>query len=106
MKSKRKNEWYRRPKEEIVTEHLFLDGDKTVSIIESVVGKTPWKEKPSEKVIQLIRFAESLGLKYLDSHQTHNQIPGIKTKEKQFEEFAKEEFRRAIFHECGAQDYL
>ena len=101
MKSKRKNEWYRRPKEEIVTEHLFLDGNKTVSIIESVVGETPWKEKPSEKVIQLIRFAESLGLKYLDSHQTHNQIPGIKTKEKQFEEF-----RRAIFHECGAQDYL
>ena len=37
MKTKRKNEWYRRPKEEIVTEHLFLDGDKTISIIESVV---------------------------------------------------------------------
>ena len=106
MKTKRKNEWYRRPKEEIVTEHLFLDGDKTVSIIESVVGETPWKEKPSEKVIQLIRFDESLRLKYLDSRQTHNQIPEMKTKEKQFEEFAKEEFRRAIFHECGAQDYL
>ena len=106
MKSKRKNEWYRRPKEEIVTEHLFLDGDKTVSIIESVVGETPWNEKPSEMVIQLLSFAESLGLTYLHSHQTHNQIPGIKTKEKQFEEFAKEEFRRAIFHECGAQDYL
>jgi len=106
MKRKRKNEWYRRPKEEIVLEHLFSDGSRTISIIESIVGETPWKEKPSEKVGKLINFAESIGLKYLASNQSFNQIPGIKTKEKRFEEYAMEEFRRAIFHECGKQQYL
>lgn len=106
MKIKRKNEWYRRPKEEIVLEHLFSDGNRTISIIESIVGETPWKEKPSEKVGKLINFAESIGLKYLASNQSFNQIPGIKTKEKRFEEYAMEEFRRAIFHECGKQQYL
>ena len=45
MKRKRKNEWYRRPKEEIVLEHLFTDGGSTVSIIESIVGETPWRIK-------------------------------------------------------------
>ena len=106
MKRKRKNEWYRRPKEEIVLEHLFTDGKSTVSIIESIVGETPWRIKPSEKVDKLIKCAEELGLNYLGSNQSFNQIPGIKTKEKQFEEYALEEFRRAIFHECGKQQYL
>ena len=106
MKPKRKNEWYRRPKEEIVLEHLFSDRNRTISIIESIVGETPWREKPSEKVGKLINFAENIGLKYLASNQSFNQIPGIKTKEKQFEEYAMEEFRRAIFHECGKQQYL
>ena len=55
MKTKRQNEWYRRPKEEIVLERLFSDGNRTVSIIEAIVGENPWKEKPSEKVGKLIR---------------------------------------------------
>jgi len=106
MKKKTSREWYRKPREQIILEHLFSDGNRTISIIESIVGETPWKEKPSEKVGKLTRFAEELGLKYLGSNQSFNQIPGIKTKEKRFEEYAIEEFRRAIFHECGKQQYL
>ena len=106
MKKKTSREWYRKPKEQIILEHLFSDGNRTISIIESIVGETPWKEKLSEKVGKLIRFAESIGLNYLAWNQSFNQIPGIKTKEKQFEEYAMEELRKAVFYECGKQQYL
>lgn len=106
-KTKRKNEWYRRPKEEIVLEHLFSDGDVTMSIILGVQGETPWRINPyTEKISKLLKYAEELGLNLLDVKQGFNPIPGIKTKRVQEEERLEEEFVKAVFYECGAQQYL
>ena len=107
MKTKRKNEWYRRPKEEIIVEHLFSDGDVTMSIILGVQGETPWRINPyTEKISKLLKYAEKLGLNLLDVKQGLNPIQGIKTKRVQEEERLEEEFVKAVFYECGAQDYL
>ena len=106
MKKKISREWYRKPKEQIILEHLFSENNRTISIIEILEGETPWRLQPSEKVFKLRIYAEELGLKYLGSNQSFNQIPGIKTKEKQFEEYAMEELRKAVFYECGKQQYL
>ena len=107
MKRKRQNEWYRRPKEEIILEHLFSDGDVTMSIILGVQGETPWRINPyTEKISKLLKYAGDLGLNLLGVNQNFRPIPGIKTKRVQEEERLEEEFRRAIFYECGAQQYL
>lgn len=101
-----KRTWYRKPQHEIIDEYLLVDGEQTISIIVSTKGKSPWRTKPNEKVFQLIDDARSLGLKFLGEHRTYEEIPGIKTKAVQEEEYALEEFRKAIFYECGAQQYL
>lgn len=107
MKNKRQNEWYRRPKEEIITEHLYSDGDNTMSIILGVKGETPWRINPySDKVKKLLKYAEELGFNLLDVKQDFIQIDGIKTKRVQEEERFEKEFRKAVFYECGAQQYL
>ena len=101
MKTKRQNEWYRRPKEEIIVEHLFSDGDVTMSIILGVQGETPWRINPyTEKISKLLKYAEKLGLNLLDVKQGFNPI------RVQEEERLEEEFVKAVFYECGAQDYL
>lgn len=100
MKRKRQNEWYRRPKEEIILEHLFSDGDVTMSIILGVQGETPWRINPyTEKISKLLKYAKELDLNFLGVKQGFNPIPGIKTKRVQEEERLEEEFRRAIFYE-------
>ena len=107
MKTKRQNEWYRRPKEEIILEHLFSDGDVTMSIILGVQGEMPWRINPyTEKISKLLKYAEGLGLNLLGVNQNFRPIPGIKTKRVQEEERLQEEFVKAIFYECGAQQYL
>lgn len=60
----------------------------------------------SEKFKKLIDYAESLGLEYKGINLYRDKIEGIPTKKKQTEKYVKEEFRKAIFHECGAQAYL
>lgn len=107
MKTKRQNEWYRRPKEEIILEHLFSDGDVTMSIILGVQGETPWRINPyTEKISKLLKYAKELGLNLLGVNQNFRPISGIKTKRVQEEERLEEEFVKAIFYECGAQQYL
>ena len=107
MKGKKERYWYRRPKEEIILEHLFSDGDVTMSVILGVQCETPWRINPyTEKISKLLKYAEKLGLNLLDVKQCFNSIPGIKTKRVQEEERLEEEFVKAIFYECGAQEYL
>ena len=107
MKGKKERYWYRRPKEEIVLEHLFSDGDVTMSIILGVQGETPWRINPyTKKISKLLKYAEELGLNFLDVKQCFNPIPGIKTKRVQEEERLEEEYVKSIFYACGAEQYL
>lgn len=105
---KKEKYWYRKPQEEIITEHLYSDGeDVTMSIVLRVQGETPWKINAyNERVKKLLDTASQLGFKLLDVHQDFRQIEGIKTKRVQAEEKWEEEFRKAVFYECGAQQYL
>ena len=104
---KKEKYWYRKPQEEIVIEHLYSDGDNTMSIILGVKGETPWRINPySDKVKKLLKYAEELGFNLLDIKQDFRQIEGIKTKKVQEQEKWEEEFRKAVFYECGAQQYL
>ena len=107
-KTMKKNRiWYRKPKERIVIEHLFLDGDSTISIIESVEGENPWVIPSSEKVRDLMIYAQdNLGLKFLSSRRISERVPGVLTKKQQAIENFNNQFRQAIFCECGAQQYL
>ena len=71
QKIKRQNEWYIRPKEEIILEHSFSDGDVKMSIILGVQGETPWRINPyTEKISKLLKYAEKLGLNLLDVKQS------------------------------------
>ena len=85
---------------------VIVDENTTVSIIEAVEGETPWRIPTSEKVKKLIRYADSLGLKHLNSHQEFETVPGILTKEQQAIKDFENQFREAIFYGCGAQQYL
>ena len=107
-KKKTERYWYRRPREEIITEHLYSDGNEvTVGIVVGVCGETPWRiNSYTDKVKKLLMTADRLGFKLLDVHQEFKQIEGIKTKKVQEQERWEEEFRKAVFYECGAQQYL
>lgn len=109
-KQKRENEWYRKPKHQMIFEAAFTDKEDKKSTIEivRVVEDDNFiiDAAYTEKFRKLIDYAESLGLEYHGTHVCRDRIEGVLTKKKQAEKYAMEEFTKAIFHECGAQAYL
>ena len=105
---KNKRTWYRKPKNVIVDEILLKDGKTEFLISSAHITEEYCYEDNSglEKLQKLVAFAESIGLEIILDRHYIDKMEGIKTKEKQFEEYSLEEFRRAIFYECGKQQYL
>lgn len=102
MKKTTKRTWYKKPKTEYLCEYIFVGQDgKPINFVaeETVKG-------PTEETKRLIRVLQENGFTYIHDKSFINVIPGIKTKEEQFKDYALEEFRKAIFYECGAQQYL
>ena len=107
MKKKNKIEryWYRAPKHKAYAETVFQN-DIHLIIPVYDASKELDIAKAAEFEKEVIKLAAKFELAFLDTKTFYEDTEAIKTKKVQEQERFEEEFRKAVFYECGAQEYL
>lgn len=105
MKSKRERYWYRAPKHKAYAETIF---ENDIHLIVPVYDASKELDVEMARKFEqaVMRLATKYRIKFIDTKTFYEDTEGIKTKKVQEQERFEEEFRKAVFYECGAQQYV